>query len=598
MSTEPRRLDYLIAIQLLVGIAMLCERYLSSAESPALLPAALGLVQIGLQLQQGAARFTVQQSFVGLDIQTTTTTVSSSGTSEFGVGYDPSSGVTAVAAYAGTVNVQPKNTALQPVALTTGQQVLVTQNDVGPVTPIGETGPGTAPSITSLSIPKALIIDSPTQWQLGFSDPDGDLSQVRFESMETTGWQSAGSFDHNVRGQTTGSITVESTCKRLGTLRSRVMLYDIAGHSSGPREYSFECVSPGTILPPSSELTCTPTSGTAPKAGKKFSFKMQCANNGTATQTVSITSVTPSSCSVVKPVSKRVKPGKSKKVSVKLLCQEAGVSFTVQIGDGTGGAPPPSPPPPPSGNEENNFLQLINQHRNESQTCWDSIDSQSWIPWPAGSVRSVRISESLRRAAQNHTSTMIARNCFDHLCPGEKDLMERAQDVGYTGTAIAENIFATTGAGTAQEAFTGWRNSAGHNKNMLACWATTIGIARVEASSASYRWWWTTNHGNDAVLAATSVRLQVQAILLAAGQPLKYELRVQGQNIASTSVQVFDLHGQLLLEEENAGSTVRFTLQSRLGAPSANGIYLYIVRVRGDNGNVYTSEVRKHVVLK
>jgi hypothetical protein len=71
-------------------------------------------------------------------------------------------------------------------------------------------------------------------------------------------------------------------------------------------------------------------------------------------------------------------------------------------------------------------------------------------------------------AARGHSSDMVARGYFDHDNPEGAGPNERAAAAGYPGGA-AENI-AANGTGTAWSVFEQWRDSAGHNANMLGSW--------------------------------------------------------------------------------------------------------------------------------
>jgi hypothetical protein len=90
----------------------------------------------------------------------------------------------------------------------------------------------------------------------------------------------------------------------------------------------------------------------------------------------------------------------------------------------------------------------------------------------------------------------------------------------------------------------------------------------------------------------------VQAIRLSSLHSGLAELRVQGQGIAGTELQLFGLDGQLIIDERSAGKTLRFSPLDRSGQPLANGVYLYLVKIQGTNGQTLTSEIRKLVVLR
>jgi hypothetical protein len=66
-----------------------------------------------------------------------------------------------------------------------------------------------------------------------------------------------------------------------------------------------------------------------------------------------------------------------------------------------------------------------------------------------------------------------------------------------------------------------------------------------------------------------------------------------GAGIESIGVQVWDLTGKLIFSKEESGSVLAFNDKTL-----ANGVYLYVVRVRGFDGQEYVSEVRKLVILR
>jgi hypothetical protein len=75
--------------------------------------------------------------------------------------------------------------------------------------------------------------------------------------------------------------------------------------------------------------------------------------------------------------------------------------------------------------------------------------------------------------------------------------------------------------------------------------------------------------------------------------------RVQGQGISSITLEIFDLAGRKIFESgEVRGNTLIWNLQNNAEQRLANGVYLYVVRVRGLNDEVYVSEVRKLVILR
>jgi hypothetical protein len=98
---------------------------------------------------------------------------------------------------------------------------------------------------------------------------------------------------------------------------------------------------------------------------------------------------------------------------------------------------------------------------------------------------------------------------------------------------------------------------------------------------------------------ATGVtNLSIENIAVASqGKALKFV--VIGQDIEDIFVSVFDLSGRQVFDSGKVqGNTLNWSLQNNVGQPLANGVYLYVVRVRGFDGQEYVSEVRKLVILR
>jgi hypothetical protein len=129
LSSQP------LALAMAGGSNSVLLSHLSIADKP---------VQVQIELQQGPLRVEVVHDAVALDVETATTIVSSVGKNTLGVAHDPNTGTSIVSAYQGTVSIQPKNLALSPTTLQTGQRVEVTQSNVGAVTPISTPGSAAA----------------------------------------------------------------------------------------------------------------------------------------------------------------------------------------------------------------------------------------------------------------------------------------------------------------------------------------------------------------------------------------------------------------------------------------------------------------------
>jgi uncharacterized protein YkwD len=126
--------------------------------------------------------------------------------------------------------------------------------------------------------------------------------------------------------------------------------------------------------------------------------------------------------------------------------------------------------------EEQAFLQLINQYRQQN------------------GKGQLTLSTNLNRASAWMAEDMATKGYFSHTDSLGRNASGRAQDCGYPGGA-GENIAAGTSWDTAQEVFDAWKNSSGHNANMLNSSYVKIGIARYFNANSTYRWYWVTDFG-------------------------------------------------------------------------------------------------------
>lgn len=118
--------------------------------------------------------------------------------------------------------------------------------------------------------------------------------------------------------------------------------------------------------------------------------------------------------------------------------------------------------------EEQAFLGLINNYR-----------AQNGRP-------ALAISTGLTRMATWHGSDMASNNYFSHTDSLGRSFGTRLGQCDAAGGGAAENIAA--GYQTAAQVFEGWRNSPGHNTNMLNANYRYIGISRVTGGSYGVYW--------------------------------------------------------------------------------------------------------------
>jgi uncharacterized protein YkwD len=101
-------------------------------------------------------------------------------------------------------------------------------------------------------------------------------------------------------------------------------------------------------------------------------------------------------------------------------------------------------------------------------------------------LEAVTLDPTLMRLAEAQASLMAKRNKLDHNVG--KPFTTRIKESGFDAKVAAENIGA--GYGTIAEAFSGWRESRGHNANMLLKGVTRIGIAAVYAPNTRFKVFW------------------------------------------------------------------------------------------------------------
>ncbi|HEX2949603.1 MAG TPA: Ig-like domain-containing protein [Armatimonadota bacterium] len=126
--------------------------------------------------------------------------------------------------------------------------------------------------------------------------------------------------------------------------------------------------------------------------------------------------------------------------------------------------------------EEQAFVTLINNYRQQN------------------GLQPLKISDKIDAAATWMSTDMAQKNYFSHTDSLGRSPFQRMAVYGYTyNTAMGENIAA--GNATASATFTQWKNSAGHNANMLNSSYKVMGIARVYSASSTYGWYWTNDFG-------------------------------------------------------------------------------------------------------
>jgi uncharacterized protein YkwD len=131
---------------------------------------------------------------------------------------------------------------------------------------------------------------------------------------------------------------------------------------------------------------------------------------------------------------------------------------------------------PQLGQDEQALLDLINAHRVDNGLS------------PLG------ISPTLTDAALWMSRDMAEKDYFSHTDSLGRDPFQRMADLGYNYNAWkGENLAA--GSDTPQLTFQLWRDSPGHNANMLNPNFVVVGLAKAHDPDSTYGWYWAAEFG-------------------------------------------------------------------------------------------------------
>ena len=116
------------------------------------------------------------------------------------------------------------------------------------------------------------------------------------------------------------------------------------------------------------------------------------------------------------------------------------------------------------------MLAAVNTLRTAGCTC-----GTTYMP----PVPVVKWNDKLEIAASAHAKDMAVNHYFDHIAPNGSAPIQRAQEAGYTGMYIGENI--GSGYNNVQQIMDAWKKSEEHCKAMMDSLYTELGAARYNA---------------------------------------------------------------------------------------------------------------------
>jgi len=104
------------------------------------------------------------------------------------------------------------------------------------------------------------------------------------------------------------------------------------------------------------------------------------------------------------------------------------------------------------------------------------------------------LEKHLTRAALHHAKDLSNGDRISHTGSDGSDPWTRVRESGYRPQLAAENVGA--GQRSFAEVLQGWKDSPGHNKNLLVADATQMGVALVTKAGSRYQTFWVLVLGN------------------------------------------------------------------------------------------------------
>lgn len=112
--------------------------------------------------------------------------------------------------------------------------------------------------------------------------------------------------------------------------------------------------------------------------------------------------------------------------------------------------------------------------------------------------------DKLNLAARRHASDLARRDRISHRGADGSDPWARVKETGYRPRLAAENVGA--GQMSFAEVLQGWKDSPGHNRNLLLPDATHLGLALVKAPATRFGAFWALVLGTPKQVTAGSAR--------------------------------------------------------------------------------------------
>jgi uncharacterized protein YkwD len=104
-------------------------------------------------------------------------------------------------------------------------------------------------------------------------------------------------------------------------------------------------------------------------------------------------------------------------------------------------------------------------------------------------LKPLKLNAALTAAAKAHAKDLAKWDRISHFGSDGSNPWDRVKRAGYNAKLAAENV--GTGQATFEEVLKGWKDSPGHNKNLLLSDAEQMGIALVHEPKTEFKTFWT-----------------------------------------------------------------------------------------------------------
>ena len=104
-------------------------------------------------------------------------------------------------------------------------------------------------------------------------------------------------------------------------------------------------------------------------------------------------------------------------------------------------------------------------------------------------LKPLKLHPKLVRAAKSHSTDLAKWDRISHYGSDGANPWDRVKRAGYNASLAAENV--GTGQASFKEVLRGWKESKGHNKNLLLPDAKHMGIALVQRPRTEFKTFWT-----------------------------------------------------------------------------------------------------------